>query len=75
MQLYANYCYSKFFFLLDISIKVPNYLVAIIYWLHQYYSARLEYILVVFRIVVASRSSYSVLLELSKGECCLYLVD
>ena len=50
--------------LLDTSISVTDYLVAIIPWLCQYYSTRLEYILGVIRIVVISKSSYSVSLEL-----------
>ena len=56
-----------FFFLvnlLDTSISVTDYLVAIILWLCQYYSTRLEYILGIIRIVVISKSSYSVSLEL-----------
>lgn len=57
-----------------LEYSIPNHLFAIISWLCQYYSVRSECILV-FRIVVTTKSSYSVLLKLSGGEYHLYLVD
>jgi len=58
----------KFFlFIGNIFMRVSDYLVIIIPWLYQYCSARLECILVVFRIVVISRSSYSIFLKLPRG--------
>ena len=60
----------KFFlFIGNIFMRVSDYLVIIIPWLYQYCSARLECILVVFRIVVISRSSYSIFLKLPRGVC------
>ena len=63
---------SSFFFL--VNLLDTDHLVITITWLHQYYSVRLECIPVVFRIVVISRSLYSVFLELSRDECYLYLI-
>ena len=59
---------SSFPFLVNIlgtSIRVSDHLVTIIPWLYQHCSTRLEYILVVFRIVVTPRSPHSVFLGLS----------
>lgn len=67
---YSSCCCWKFFlFIGNIFMRVSDYLVVIIPWLYQYCSARLECILVVFRIVVISRSSYSIFLELPRGVC------
>ena len=60
--------------LLDTFIRVSNYLDIIISWLYQHCSAKLKYTLVIFRIVFALKSSYFVLLELSKDKCYLHLV-
>ena len=64
--LYFN-CYYFLFLvnILNTSIRVYNHPVTIISWLHQYCFARFKYILVVFRIVVISRSFYSVFLEIN----------
>ena len=63
---------SSFFFL--VNLLDTDYLVITITWLHQHYSVRLEYIPVVFRIVVIPKSLYSVFLGLSRDECYLYLI-
>jgi len=73
-----RYTYCKFPFFLfsriqDVSIGVSDYLAAIILHLCQHCSTRLEWTLLVFRIVAIFRSPYFVLLGLSRGEHHLYL--
>ena len=74
----TKYCCYKLFFFLSWSfkyfIRVSNYLDIIIPWLYQHCSTKLKYTLVIFRLVFALKSSYSILLGLSKDKCYLYLV-
>jgi len=56
------------------SLEVSNHLAVIILHLCQHCSIRLEWTLVIFIIVATPRNSHSVLLELSEGECYLYLL-
>jgi len=59
---------------LDVFIRVPDYLAIIILLLYQHYSTRLEWTILVFRIVTTFRSFHFIFLELSEGVCYLYLL-
>jgi len=69
---------SFFPFLVDFLntfIRISDYLDIIIIWLCGYCSTRLEYTLIVFRIVNTTKSSNSILLGFSRDKHHLYFVN